>query len=55
VFVDGILENRPVAPSFYDGWKAQQIIDAAIISSERGCWVDIEKDTGLAPDSSARE
>lgn len=41
LFVDGILENRPVAPSFYEGWKAQQIIDAAIASNERGCWVAV--------------
>ena len=41
LFVEGILENRPVVPSFYEGWKAQQIIDAAIAANERGCWVDV--------------
>lgn len=41
LFVDAILKNRPVVPSFYDGWKAQQIIDAALASHETGCWVDI--------------
>jgi predicted dehydrogenase len=41
LFVDGILEKRSVVPSFYEGWKAQQVIDAALASGERGCWVDV--------------
>ena len=41
LFVAGILEDRPVVPSFFEGWKAQQIIDAAIISNQRRCWVDV--------------
>ena len=41
LFVESILENRPAVPSLYDGWKAQQIIDAAIASHERRCWVDV--------------
>lgn len=40
-FVDAILEDRPFAPNFYDGWKAQQVIDAAIESDRTGCWVSI--------------
>jgi predicted dehydrogenase len=32
LFIDEILEGRTVAPSFYDGWKAQQIVDAALAS-----------------------
>ena len=40
-FVDAILENRPVAPNFYDGWKAQQAIDAVLASHESGAWVTI--------------
>jgi predicted dehydrogenase len=38
-FVDAILDDRPVTPSFYDGLKAQEVIDAAIASHEKGCWV----------------
>ena len=41
LFVESILENRPAVPSLYDGWKAQQIIDAAIASHERRCWIDV--------------
>jgi predicted dehydrogenase len=40
-FVDAILENRSAIPSFYDGWKAQQVIDAVLASHESGTWVRI--------------
>ena len=42
LFIDAILENQPVTPSFYDGFKAQQVMDAAIASHESGTWVAIE-------------
>jgi len=35
-FVDSILDNRPAGPSFYDGYKAQLVIDAALESSRTG-------------------
>lgn len=38
-FVDAILSGQTVAPSFYEGWQAQRVIDAAIVSHERGGWV----------------
>ena len=41
LFVDAILENKPIEPSFYEGWKAQQVIDAALASHDSGCWVDV--------------
>ncbi len=41
LFVDAILEGRQVRPSFYDGWKAQEVHDAAIISHQEGRWVDV--------------
>lgn len=40
-FVDAIRSGRPAAPSFYDGWKAQQVIDAALEASRTGRWVTI--------------
>ncbi len=40
-FVDAILEGRPASPSFYDGWKAQQVIEAALESHASGRWVDV--------------
>ena len=41
LFVDAILEDLPAAPSFYDGWKAQQVIDAAIESHRSGTRVSV--------------
>ena len=40
-FIDAILDDRPIAPNFYDGYKVQQVIDAAIASHEQGCWISI--------------
>lgn len=42
LFVDAILEDRPVTPSFYEGFKVQQVIDAAIASDQSGTWVSLE-------------
>ncbi|MBX3064139.1 MAG: Gfo/Idh/MocA family oxidoreductase [Anaerolineae bacterium] len=41
LFIEAILEDKPLAPSFYDGWKAQQVIDAGIRSHETGRWVEV--------------
>jgi predicted dehydrogenase len=42
LFIDSILADRPVSPSFLDGLKAQEVIDAAKESHERGCWVSLQ-------------
>ena len=42
LFIDAILEDRPIEPNFYDGFKAQQVIDAALTSHESGCAVSID-------------
>lgn len=41
LFVDAIVENRAVSPSFYEGLKAQEVIDAAFESHRRGGWVTL--------------
>ena len=41
MFIDAILDDRPVAPSFFDGLKEQEVIEAAIVSHEKGCWVAV--------------
>jgi predicted dehydrogenase len=41
LFIDSILEDRPISPSFYDGFRAQEVIDAAIESHEQGVWVSV--------------
>ncbi len=40
-FIDAIAEDRPVAPNFYDGFKVQQVIDAAFESHAAGRAVTI--------------
>jgi len=42
LFIDAILEDRPVTPSFYDGLKAQEVVDAAIESHQSGSWVSLQ-------------
>jgi predicted dehydrogenase len=42
LFIDGIVEDHQVSPTFYDGWKVQQVIDAAIASHEQGRWITIQ-------------
>jgi predicted dehydrogenase len=41
LFIDGITTGKPVAPTFFDGWKTQQIIDATFASHEQGHWVTV--------------
>ncbi len=41
LFIDSILEDRPISPSFYDGLKAQEVIDAAKESHKTGRWVSL--------------
>ncbi|MGH2459684.1 MAG: Gfo/Idh/MocA family protein [Chloroflexota bacterium] len=38
--IDAILADRPVTPSFYDGMKTQEVIDAALRSDREGRWVE---------------
>ena len=39
LFVDSVLEDRTITQSFYDGLKAQEVIDAAKKSNKIGQWV----------------
>ncbi len=41
LFIDSILADKPIQPSFYDGFKAQEVIDAALKSHETGQWVTL--------------
>jgi predicted dehydrogenase len=42
LFIDSIVSNQPASPGFYDGWRVQQVVDAALQSHQRGCWVEVE-------------
>jgi predicted dehydrogenase len=41
LFIDGITKGKPVEPTFYDGWKAQQVIDATFASHGQGRWITL--------------
>ena len=41
-FVDAILDDRPITPNFIDGYKSQQVIEAALKSQATGRQVDIK-------------
>lgn len=41
LFIDAIRDGRPATPDFFDGWKAQQVIDAALESHRSQRWVVI--------------
>ena len=41
LFIDSILANRPASPDFNDGFKAQEVIEAAELSHQQGCWVSV--------------
>lgn len=41
LFVDAIVEGRPIEPTFYDGLKTQEVVDAAIESHRIGRWVTV--------------
>ena len=36
-----IDKGEAVYPDFYDGLRCQQVLDAAVQSAARGCWVDV--------------
>lgn len=40
-FVDAIRNERDCAPNFYDGVRAQAVMDAALASAEMRQWVDV--------------
>jgi predicted dehydrogenase len=40
---NAIKKSKSVSPSFYDGWKAQQIIDAILESQHNRIWVNLPR------------
>ena len=40
-FVDAILAGQTVAPSFYEGWQTQRVIDAALTAHASGRWMEV--------------
>jgi predicted dehydrogenase len=41
LFVEAILDDRPVSPSFYDGYKVAAVVEAALASQRSGRWITL--------------
>ena len=41
MFINAILEDRPISPSFRDGLKVQEVIEAAQKSQESRTWISV--------------
>lgn len=42
LFINSILAGNLPQPNLYDGWKVQQVVDAALAANQDGKWVEIE-------------
>lgn len=40
-FADAILNQRDCSPDFFDGWRAQVVMDSALKSAETRQWIDV--------------
>ena len=47
-FIDAIRDDLPIAMSFREGWRTQQVIDAALRSDRERRWIDVA-DQPLSP------
>ena len=41
LFVEAIVKDRPIVPNFYDGLKAQEVVDSALDSNRKRCWINL--------------
>ena len=41
LFIDAIVNDLELTPSFFDGLEAQKVIEAALVSDEKECWVSL--------------
>ena len=42
-FYDAILDGKPVPMDFREGMKVQEVVDAAIESDKKGCWIALPR------------
>ncbi len=40
-FIDAIAQKTDASPSFFDGWKTQQVMDAVVIAAKEKQWVKV--------------
>jgi predicted dehydrogenase len=43
-FIDAIINDHSVQPSFHDGWKVQQVIETAFAANTNGSWEPVPED-----------
>jgi predicted dehydrogenase len=43
-FIDAIHDDLPIAMSFREGWRTQQVIDAALRSDRERRWIDVPRE-----------
>jgi predicted dehydrogenase len=43
-FIDAIINDHTIQPSFHDGWKVQQVIEAAFVANTNGSWEPVPED-----------
>jgi predicted dehydrogenase len=41
--VEAIREGRDAAPSFWDGLRVQEVLDAALLSARHKTWITVER------------
>ncbi len=41
LFIDAVLGDNPAEPTFEDGWRAQQVVDAAVLSNRERRWISV--------------
>jgi predicted dehydrogenase len=41
LFIDSILDDRPITPNFLDGLRVQEVVDAALHSQEKNSWIAV--------------
>jgi predicted dehydrogenase len=46
-FIDAIRNNRPCVPSFFDGARAQAVMDTAVLSAKERRWIDVPNTKSL--------
>lgn len=48
-FLKGIVNNTPVSPTFFDGWRAQEVLDAMQTAVTERCWVKVPSQEETKP------
>jgi len=42
-FLCNVVKGEPSSPTLYDGYKVQEVMEAALESAEKGGWMTVQK------------